>query len=64
MYDRRWCSTALSRNYEVAYDPYTNRVLPLDSVSNLERLAKNVKLETVRLNSAIHKLNFKAVGAA
>ncbi|CAG0918960.1 unnamed protein product [Notodromas monacha] len=56
----RWTATALSRNYEVSYDAFTDTVVVLDGLENLEKLMKTVKTDVARLNSAIHKLNFKA----
>lgn len=52
---RKWVST-MSRPYEVRFNPHTQRVEVLDSVTGLENLMSQLNLEMMHLKNAIHKI--------
>lgn len=52
---RRWVS-AMSRPYEVRYNPHTQRVEVLDSVDRLDNLVSQMNLEMLHLTTALNKL--------
>ncbi|XP_067012484.2 tyrosine 3-monooxygenase isoform X2 [Anabrus simplex] len=53
---RRWVSTGMSRNFEVRYNPHTQRIEVLDSVERLENVMSQLNLEILHLNNALSKL--------
>merc|ERR1739842_26805 len=55
---RRWCTAKLSRPYEVRYDPFSQSIQVLNSVNNMDNLARTLHSEIAKLNSAIAKLKY------
>ncbi|XP_077301133.1 tyrosine hydroxylase ple isoform X1 [Arctopsyche grandis] len=55
---RRWVST-MSRPFEVRFNPHTERVEVLDSVSSLETLVTQLNTELLHLNNALNKIKAK-----
>ncbi|XP_060534744.1 tyrosine 3-monooxygenase [Cylas formicarius] len=52
---RRWVS-AMSRPFEVRFNPHTGRVEVLDSVDKLQSLIQQMKTEVLHLTNAVHKM--------
>ncbi|XP_048525633.1 tyrosine 3-monooxygenase-like [Dendroctonus ponderosae] len=52
---RRWVS-AMSRPFEVRFNPHTGRVEVLDSVDKLESLVQQLNTEVLHLSNAINKI--------
>ncbi|CAH1366068.1 hypothetical protein MTP99_007493 [Tenebrio molitor] len=52
---RRWVS-AMSRPFEVRFNPHTGRVEVLDSVEKLESLVQQLNTEVLHLSNAINKM--------
>ncbi|VDL67935.1 unnamed protein product [Nippostrongylus brasiliensis] len=53
-----WAAT-IPRSFQVRYNAYTQRIEVLDSVSELQRMVREIKSEIVTLEDALGKVSVK-----
>lgn len=53
---KEYAAKHLNRNYELAYDPYSNSIKVLDSLERLDVFADSIKGDILRLSQAISKI--------
>ena len=53
---RRWVNQHLSRSVEMRYNPYTQTIEEIDSMTGMENLVNQLKIELLHLNNACNKV--------